>query len=343
MAFCSNCGLKLMDGAKFCPICGTRTPLAGAAPTPPKPAVTPLNDAQAEAVTPPEKKRVKKSSVTMSGSAATPVIPSAAPVQAAPDTAPVAPAAMPDAPVLEPVQAAPVIQPVVPAEMPRQAAVIPPAQAEQPIAPAPKSKRKTAAPVMQQPVEADAPQAVFEAAPVAVPVAVPEAAPEAVPVKQAKPAKRGASLLKKKSFTDDDYDDAYDDDEDETDLFEDIDPEPDGNVHDLSVGARSALAYGSILFLVPLLTAKDSRYARFHAVQGFNLFLLEVVGSLLVWLISVLLAALLGGGIIGVLLGSVLPMLFGLLCSVLAIMGVVHACRGQMKRLLLIGRLRIMK
>jgi uncharacterized membrane protein YvbJ len=30
MAFCSNCGTELKDGAKFCPKCGTRTNVAPA-------------------------------------------------------------------------------------------------------------------------------------------------------------------------------------------------------------------------------------------------------------------------------------------------------------------------
>lgn len=83
------------------------------------------------------------------------------------------------------------------------------------------------------------------------------------------------------------------------------------------------LAYIWILFLVPLLAAKESRFARYHAYQGVSLFiawvLVNVVGALLPhnlsglhWIASI-----------------------GLL--VLMVIGIMNAYKGVAKPLPLIG------
>ncbi|MBP6508088.1 MAG: hypothetical protein KA257_11040 [Opitutaceae bacterium] len=83
------------------------------------------------------------------------------------------------------------------------------------------------------------------------------------------------------------------------------------------------LAYIWILFLVPLLAAKDSKFARFHAYQGVSLFITWV----LVNVISQFLPYSLSG------LGWLLSL--GLLA--LAVIGVMNAYNGKAKRLPLIG------
>ena len=86
------------------------------------------------------------------------------------------------------------------------------------------------------------------------------------------------------------------------------------------------LAY--ILFLIPLLAAKESPFARFHTNQGFILFLFYIalciimVIPLIGWLIAIL------------------GYLFGFVCF---IMGIINALGGKMKELPLIGKFRIIK
>jgi uncharacterized membrane protein len=46
----------------------------------------------------------------------------------------------------------------------------------------------------------------------------------------------------------------------------------------------AVLAYISILFLVPMLLKKDSKFAQFHAKQGLVLFIVEIIASFLVWI-----------------------------------------------------------
>ncbi len=45
----------------------------------------------------------------------------------------------------------------------------------------------------------------------------------------------------------------------------------------------AAISYAWILFLVPLLGKRKSKFAQFHAKQGLVLFILELIGSLLMW------------------------------------------------------------
>jgi len=45
----------------------------------------------------------------------------------------------------------------------------------------------------------------------------------------------------------------------------------------------AALSYAWILCLVPLLGRRESKFAQFHAKQGFVLFIAELIGSLVFW------------------------------------------------------------
>ncbi len=88
------------------------------------------------------------------------------------------------------------------------------------------------------------------------------------------------------------------------------------------------LAYIGILFLVPLLAAKDSPYAKFHTNQGLVLFLfsiaLGVIGP-----IPVL-------GWIAAVAGSIIAFVF-------MIIGIVNAAQGECKPLPLIGEIELIK
>lgn len=88
------------------------------------------------------------------------------------------------------------------------------------------------------------------------------------------------------------------------------------------------LSYLGLLFLVPLLAAKDSKFARFHANQGLVLFLAEIVLSV-VNVIPVLGCIVSGIGSIAVL--------------VLAILGIINAAQGKAKELPVIGKFKLLK
>lgn len=87
------------------------------------------------------------------------------------------------------------------------------------------------------------------------------------------------------------------------------------------------LAYLGILFVVPLLAAKDSPFAMYHANQGLLLFLFAVAL-----------------GIIGMIPVIGLISLIGWIPHVIfMILGIINAANGQMKPLPLIGGISILK
>lgn len=88
----------------------------------------------------------------------------------------------------------------------------------------------------------------------------------------------------------------------------------------------AVLAY--IIFLIPLLAAKDSPFAKFHTNQGLILFLAGIAVAIL----SVI-------PIIGWIIGIVAPIAI----TVLAVIGIIAAYKGEAKELPLIGKFKILK
>lgn len=88
------------------------------------------------------------------------------------------------------------------------------------------------------------------------------------------------------------------------------------------------LAY--IIFFIPLLAAKESKFAMYHANQGLVLFLAGIAVSIVGSIIPLI------GWFIILPLGSILIL-------VLAIMGIINASKGEMKPLPIIGKITILK
>lgn len=96
----------------------------------------------------------------------------------------------------------------------------------------------------------------------------------------------------------------------------------------------AVLAYIGILVLVPILAAKNSKYARFHANQGLVLFIAEVIYNI----VSAIIRAILPLVVVNIILW-VISVLF----LVLSIIGIVNAATGKAKELPVIGKIRIIK
>lgn len=91
----------------------------------------------------------------------------------------------------------------------------------------------------------------------------------------------------------------------------------------------AALSYVGILFILPLLVnGGQSRYAKYHANQGFILFLANIVVGI-------------ASSILGKIpvLGAVLSALLSLASLALMIIGIINAANGKAKQLPLIGGL----
>ena len=116
------------------------------------------------------------------------------------------------------------------------------------------------------------------------------------------------------------------------------------------------LSYIGPLFLVPVLAAPKSKYARVHANQGLVLFLAELIIylplRLLEWcndyLFNVLLEKVFNGwlNIVPASTGFVVDAIgfcAGALALILAVIGVINAFQGKANELPFIGKIRVLK
>ena len=95
------------------------------------------------------------------------------------------------------------------------------------------------------------------------------------------------------------------------------------------------LSYIGILVLVPIFTARESKFAMFHAEQGITL----CIGAHIIAFLSIIF------GLIPV-VGWIFSLLFGLVglaLFVLMIIGIVNAANGQAKQIPVLGKIRLIK
>ena len=97
----------------------------------------------------------------------------------------------------------------------------------------------------------------------------------------------------------------------------------------------AVLAYLGLLFLVPLLAAPHSKFARYHTNQGLVLFLASFVGIAGTTVLSII-------PLLGCII-AILPLAIGVCSLVFMILGIVNAASGQCKPLPLIGQIQLIK
>ena len=98
-------------------------------------------------------------------------------------------------------------------------------------------------------------------------------------------------------------------------------------------------AYIGILFLIPLLAAPNSKFARFHTNQGLVLFITGVIWGVISGIVNLIVG---GVPVLGSLF-SILSALVSLALFILAILGIITACTGKAKELPLVGTFKILK
>lgn len=96
------------------------------------------------------------------------------------------------------------------------------------------------------------------------------------------------------------------------------------------------LSYLGILALVPYLTEKNNKFVIYHAKQGLNLFIIEIIGSAIISI---------AGSFLFVLsfIVSLISSAFALGIFVLSILGIVDVCNGKAKELPVINKFKIIK
>ncbi|MEW4371068.1 DUF4870 domain-containing protein [Paenibacillus kandeliae] len=87
------------------------------------------------------------------------------------------------------------------------------------------------------------------------------------------------------------------------------------------------LAY--IIFFIPLLAARNSPFAMYHANQGLVLFLVALAGNVIAAIIPFI--------------GWVLSPIIGIAVVVFMIIGIINAANGERKPLPLIGTIQLIK
>lgn len=95
------------------------------------------------------------------------------------------------------------------------------------------------------------------------------------------------------------------------------------------------LAYLSWLVIVPLIGANKSKFARFHCNQGLVLAISEIVVLVFIKILSRL-------PLIGWLI-AIVGDLVGLVCIIMALLGIVNAASGKAKELPIIGSFKFLK
>jgi len=103
--------------------------------------------------------------------------------------------------------------------------------------------------------------------------------------------------------------------------------------------AMGIFAYLSFLVLIPIFAAKTSAFARYHSNQGLVLFIVTVAYSIVSGILNSLILAISWRLYF---LTSIISMV-GIVFTVLAIIGVVNAYKGEKKPLPVIGGINILK
>lgn len=103
--------------------------------------------------------------------------------------------------------------------------------------------------------------------------------------------------------------------------------------------AMGILAYFGPLCFIPMLAAKESKFARFHTNQGLVLFLACVAWSIAYGILNwILLAISWSLYFISSIIG-----LLSLVFLILAVIGIINAANGKAKELPIIGKYRLLR
>lgn len=97
------------------------------------------------------------------------------------------------------------------------------------------------------------------------------------------------------------------------------------------------LSYIGILFIIPLLAAKESPFAKFHANQGLVAFLTQLIVHAAGTALCALFAAIHLGG-----LAAIVGPLVSLASLALSVIGIIYAAQGKAKELPIIGKFHIL-
>ena len=106
------------------------------------------------------------------------------------------------------------------------------------------------------------------------------------------------------------------------------------------------LSYIGILALIPYFAEKENKYVRFHAIQGLNLLIINLVVSAASFVVAIVATVLFIIPVIGWILGFLLYLVIGLVpvgLLVISILGVVYSLQGNAKELPIVNQIKFIK
>ena len=103
-------------------------------------------------------------------------------------------------------------------------------------------------------------------------------------------------------------------------------PAPTGGEPNGDEKVMGAIAYLGILFLIPLLTKKDSKFAMFHAKQGLVLFIVEIVFGLAQMFLAFI-----------PFLGWIIIPIIWVILGIFALIGLIQALSGKYWKMPVLG------
>lgn len=108
----------------------------------------------------------------------------------------------------------------------------------------------------------------------------------------------------------------------------------------------SVLAYLGVLVLIPYFAEKENKFVRYHAIQGLNLFIVNLIVSAGLVLVSLLATIVFMIPVLGWILGTLLYFVIGLVpigLFVLTVLGVVYAIQGNAKEMPIVNKVKFIK
>ena len=102
----------------------------------------------------------------------------------------------------------------------------------------------------------------------------------------------------------------------------------------------SIFSYLGLLFLIPWLASKNSRFARFHANQGLLLFLFTVAASIAVTIVTFIFGFI---PVLGVIVNVIMWLVYYVAVIGYIVLGIYNVVKGRANELPVIGKFRLIK
>ena len=102
----------------------------------------------------------------------------------------------------------------------------------------------------------------------------------------------------------------------------------------------SIFSYFGLLFLIPWLASKNSRFARFHANQGLLLFLFTVAASIAVAIVTFIFGFI---PVLGVIVNVIMWLVYYVAVIGYVVLGIYNVVKGRANELPVIGKFRLIK